>query len=194
MSYYLLLFLPDKPPIEDLQYFLDFQIARAWAPEQNLQRKEPVCPFLQFSLMGPKLYVSPDQVFFAITVTPLISLICNPYEFMNLKQSSKWFRHVLHFFFKFSVMLNNKRETEKIKVGKEEFEGINSVQERLKTLFLPPLFFFFFFSSFFYYLLFFSPFIYVVPDLTSLLSFWDTLMRAWKIRHQELWSSIAVVL
>ncbi|KAA8519596.1 hypothetical protein F0562_013959 [Nyssa sinensis] len=57
------LYLEYKPPIEDLQYFLEFQIARAWAPEQsNLQRKEPVCPYLQFSLMGPKLYISPDQV------------------------------------------------------------------------------------------------------------------------------------
>lgn len=57
------LYLEYKPPIEDLQYFLDFQIARVWAPEQkNLQRKEPVCPSLQFSLMGPKLYISPDQV------------------------------------------------------------------------------------------------------------------------------------
>ncbi|KAL8130371.1 LOW QUALITY PROTEIN: hypothetical protein V2J09_019526 [Rumex salicifolius] len=52
-----------KPPIEDLQYFLEFQIPRVWAPEQtNIQRKEPVCPYLQFSLMGPKLYISPDQV------------------------------------------------------------------------------------------------------------------------------------
>ncbi|XP_002522282.2 MACPF domain-containing protein CAD1 isoform X1 [Ricinus communis] len=57
------LYLEYKPPIEDLQYFLDFQIARVWAPEQNnLLRKEPVCPSLQFSLMGPKLYISPDQV------------------------------------------------------------------------------------------------------------------------------------
>lgn len=56
------LYLEYKPPIEDLQYFLDFQIARVWAPEQNLQRKEPVCSSLQFSLMGPRLYVSPDQV------------------------------------------------------------------------------------------------------------------------------------
>jgi hypothetical protein len=57
------LYLEYKPPIEDLHYFLDFQIAQAWAPEQSsLQRKEPVCPSLQFSLMGPKLYVSPDQV------------------------------------------------------------------------------------------------------------------------------------
>ncbi|KAI4343046.1 hypothetical protein MLD38_027594 [Melastoma candidum] len=57
------LYLEYKPPIEDLQYFLDYQIARVWAPEQkNLQRKEPVCPSLQFSLMGPKLYISPEQV------------------------------------------------------------------------------------------------------------------------------------
>ncbi|XP_052181305.1 MACPF domain-containing protein CAD1 [Diospyros lotus] len=57
------LYLEYKPPIEDLQYFLDFQITRVWAPEQsNIQRKEPVCPSLQFSLMGPKLYISPDQV------------------------------------------------------------------------------------------------------------------------------------
>ncbi|XP_009758720.1 MACPF domain-containing protein CAD1 [Nicotiana sylvestris] len=57
------LYLEYKPPIEDLQYFLDYQIARVWAPEQNnLQRKEPVCASLQFSLMGPKLYISPDQV------------------------------------------------------------------------------------------------------------------------------------
>ncbi|KAJ6705226.1 hypothetical protein OIU79_010017 [Salix purpurea] len=58
-----------EPPIEDLQYFLDFQIANGWAPEQNnLQRKEPVCQSLQFSLMGPKLYISPDQL--QVTVGP----------------------------------------------------------------------------------------------------------------------------
>ncbi|KAF8413662.1 hypothetical protein HHK36_001654 [Tetracentron sinense] len=60
------LYLEYKPPIEDLQYFLEFQIARVWAPGQSnlsaYQRKEPVCPFLQFSLMGPKLYISSDQI------------------------------------------------------------------------------------------------------------------------------------
>uniref|UniRef100_A0A7N0U488 MACPF domain-containing protein n=1 Tax=Kalanchoe fedtschenkoi TaxID=63787 RepID=A0A7N0U488_KALFE len=57
------MYLEFKPPIEDLQYFLEFQIPRVWAPEQSaIQRKEPVCQFLQFSMMGPKLYVSPDQV------------------------------------------------------------------------------------------------------------------------------------
>jgi hypothetical protein len=75
---YLLLFLPDKPPIEDLQYFLDFQIAQVWAPEHNnLQRKEPVCSSLQFSLMGPKLYVSPDQVFFVVLYTFLMGWLRN---------------------------------------------------------------------------------------------------------------------
>lgn len=55
--------LADKPPLEDLQYFLEFQMARVWAPEQSsLQRKEPICSFLQFSLIGPKLYVSPEPV------------------------------------------------------------------------------------------------------------------------------------
>ncbi|RZC65198.1 hypothetical protein C5167_008886 [Papaver somniferum] len=60
------LYLKYKPPIEELQYFLEFQIPRAWAPEQTnmpgYQRKEPVCQSLQFSLMGPKLYVSSDQI------------------------------------------------------------------------------------------------------------------------------------
>lgn len=60
------LYLEFKPPIEELQYFLDFQVERAWAPAQDNipghQRKEPVCPSLQFSLMGPKLYVSSHQI------------------------------------------------------------------------------------------------------------------------------------
>ncbi|XP_042514224.1 MACPF domain-containing protein CAD1-like isoform X2 [Macadamia integrifolia] len=60
------LYLEYKPPIEELRYFLEFQIPRIWAPVQdNLpghQRKEPVCPSLQFSLMGQKLYVSQEQV------------------------------------------------------------------------------------------------------------------------------------
>ncbi|KAL0910556.1 hypothetical protein M5K25_021550 [Dendrobium thyrsiflorum] len=60
------LYLEFKPPIEELQYFLDFQVERVWAPAQdNIPghlRKEPVCPSLQFSLMGPKLYVSSHQI------------------------------------------------------------------------------------------------------------------------------------
>nr|XP_010924700.1 MACPF domain-containing protein CAD1 [Elaeis guineensis] len=60
------LYLEYKPPIEELQYFLEFQMQRVWAPAPSSipghQRKEPVCPSLQFSLMGPKLYISSEQI------------------------------------------------------------------------------------------------------------------------------------
>ncbi|XP_011011314.1 PREDICTED: MACPF domain-containing protein CAD1-like [Populus euphratica] len=60
------LYLEYKPQIEELRYFLEFQIPRIWAPVQDNipghQRKEPVCPSLQFSMMGQKLYVSQEQV------------------------------------------------------------------------------------------------------------------------------------
>lgn len=60
------LYLEYKPQIEELRYFLEFQIPRVWAPVQNKipgqQRKEPVCPSLQFSMMGQKLYISQEQV------------------------------------------------------------------------------------------------------------------------------------
>ncbi|PIN08196.1 hypothetical protein CDL12_19227 [Handroanthus impetiginosus] len=60
------LYLEYKPQIEELRYFLEFQVPRIWAPVQDRfpgqQRKEPVCPSLQFSMMGQKLYVSQEQV------------------------------------------------------------------------------------------------------------------------------------
>ncbi|XP_016543152.1 MACPF domain-containing protein CAD1 isoform X2 [Capsicum annuum] len=60
------LYLEYKPQIEELRYFLEFQGPRVWAPVQTIfpgqQRKEPVCPHLQFSMMGQKLYVSQEQV------------------------------------------------------------------------------------------------------------------------------------
>nr|XP_023920234.1 MACPF domain-containing protein CAD1-like [Quercus suber]POF25200.1 macpf domain-containing protein cad1 [Quercus suber] len=60
------LYLEYKPPVEELRYFLEFQIPRIWAPVHDRiaghQRKEPVCPSLQFSIMGQKLYVSQEQI------------------------------------------------------------------------------------------------------------------------------------
>lgn len=60
------LYLEYKPPIEELRYFLEFQMHRIWAPIQDKipghQRKEPICPSLQFSMMGQKLYVSQEQI------------------------------------------------------------------------------------------------------------------------------------
>ncbi|AQL00517.1 MACPF domain-containing protein CAD1 [Zea mays] len=60
------LYLTYKPPIEELQYFLDFRVPLVWAPAPpgiaGHHRKEPVCPSLQFSLMGPKLFISTEQI------------------------------------------------------------------------------------------------------------------------------------
>ncbi|KAG9136857.1 hypothetical protein Leryth_024096 [Lithospermum erythrorhizon] len=60
------LYLEYKPQIEELRYFLEFQVPQLWAPVHDRvlgqPRKEPVCPSLQFSMMGQKLYVSQEQV------------------------------------------------------------------------------------------------------------------------------------
>jgi hypothetical protein len=57
----------DKPPIEELQQFLEFQVPRSWAPEfgelpLSLQRRKKSLPSLQFKLMGPKLHVNTARV------------------------------------------------------------------------------------------------------------------------------------
>jgi len=58
----------DKPPIEELHQFLEFQLPRQWAPvfgEIPLgpqHRKRRRLPSLQFTLMGPRLHVNTDQV------------------------------------------------------------------------------------------------------------------------------------
>jgi hypothetical protein len=56
-----------KPPIEELECFLEFQIARQWSPpafEMTVgpQRKESTLPVLQFSCLGSKLFISGRQV------------------------------------------------------------------------------------------------------------------------------------
>ncbi|KAL5772361.1 hypothetical protein ACOSP7_011962 [Xanthoceras sorbifolium] len=61
------LYLRYKPPIEELQQFLEFQLPRQWAPVYGdlplgLRRKKQASPSLQFTLMGPKLYVNTTQV------------------------------------------------------------------------------------------------------------------------------------
>ncbi|KAI3730495.1 hypothetical protein L1987_61665 [Smallanthus sonchifolius] len=58
----------DKPPIADLEYFLDFQVLKIWAPVHNEILLGPTAnrairtPTLKFNLMGPKLYVNTTQV------------------------------------------------------------------------------------------------------------------------------------
>ncbi|PWA63692.1 membrane attack complex component/perforin (MACPF) domain-containing protein [Artemisia annua] len=56
----------DKPALEDLQCFLEFQVPRLWAsifcelPLRH-QRRKTSCPRLQFNFIGPKIYISMTQ-------------------------------------------------------------------------------------------------------------------------------------
>ncbi|KAL6000579.1 hypothetical protein ACLOJK_024278 [Asimina triloba] len=59
--------LDNKPPPEDLRYFLEFQVPRQWAPVFNElplgpQRRTVSTPALQFSFLGPKLHVNANQL------------------------------------------------------------------------------------------------------------------------------------
>ncbi|KAL2925390.1 MACPF domain-containing protein NSL1 [Bienertia sinuspersici] len=53
----------NKPPVEELTEFLEFQLPRQWAPAYGdlplgLRRKKDASPSLPYGLMGPKLYVN----------------------------------------------------------------------------------------------------------------------------------------
>lgn len=57
----------DKPPIEELQQFLEFQLPRQWAPVYAdlplaTRHRKQASPSLKFTLMGPKLYVNTTKV------------------------------------------------------------------------------------------------------------------------------------
>lgn len=61
------LYLRYKPPIEELHQFLEFQLPRQWAPVFSYlplapQRRQQSTASLQFSLMGPKLFVNTSPV------------------------------------------------------------------------------------------------------------------------------------
>ncbi|XP_075522495.1 MACPF domain-containing protein At1g14780-like [Primulina tabacum] len=68
LSHAINLYLRYKPPIADLEYFLDFQTHRIWAPIHNdlsmglARNKASHTPSLNFNPMGPKLYVNTTQV------------------------------------------------------------------------------------------------------------------------------------
>ncbi|XWS55323.1 hypothetical protein CRYUN_Cryun10bG0165100 [Craigia yunnanensis] len=67
LSHAINLYLRYKPPIEELHQFLEFQLPRQWAPvfsELPLgpQRKQQSTASLQFSFMGPKLFVNSTPV------------------------------------------------------------------------------------------------------------------------------------
>ena len=64
----------DKPPIQELHQFLEFQLPRQWAPvlgdiPLGPDRKQQSTASLQFSFMGPKLYVN--------TIPVILCLLCD---------------------------------------------------------------------------------------------------------------------
>ncbi|XP_076926632.1 MACPF domain-containing protein At1g14780-like [Bidens hawaiensis] len=68
LSHAINLYLRYKPPISDLEYFLDFQAHKLWAPVHSELSLGPTTnrairtPGLSFNLMGPKLYVNTTQI------------------------------------------------------------------------------------------------------------------------------------
>ncbi|XP_065870608.1 MACPF domain-containing protein At4g24290 isoform X1 [Euphorbia lathyris] len=67
LSHAINLYLRYKPPIEELHQFLEFQLPRQWAPvfsdlPLGPQRKQQSTSSLQFSLLGPKLFVNTTPV------------------------------------------------------------------------------------------------------------------------------------
>ncbi|KAL6001298.1 hypothetical protein ACLOJK_007031 [Asimina triloba] len=68
LSHAINLYLRYKPPISELEYFLDFQSHKIWAPVHSYFPLGPPAdwalskPSLQFNFIGPKLYVNTAQV------------------------------------------------------------------------------------------------------------------------------------
>ncbi|XP_062113335.1 MACPF domain-containing protein At1g14780 [Humulus lupulus] len=68
LSHAINLYLRYKPPLVDLEYFLDFQTHRIWAPIYNdlplgpTTNRATTSRAIQFNMMGPKLYVNNNQV------------------------------------------------------------------------------------------------------------------------------------
>ncbi|KAJ0589729.1 putative membrane attack complex component/perforin (MACPF) domain-containing protein [Helianthus annuus] len=67
LSHAINLYLRYKPPIEELEQFLEFQLPRQWAPAYGdlplaSRRKKNPSPSLQFTFLGPRLYVNTVKV------------------------------------------------------------------------------------------------------------------------------------
>ncbi|XP_062095761.1 MACPF domain-containing protein NSL1 [Humulus lupulus] len=67
LSHAVNLYLRYKPQIEELHQFLEFQLPRQWAPVYGdlpltLRHRKLASPSLQFTFMGPKLYVNTMKI------------------------------------------------------------------------------------------------------------------------------------
>lgn len=96
LSHAINLYLRYKPALEDLQYFLEFQVPRQWAPlfcelplRHHQRRKVSGAP-MQFRLWGPKMHISSAQVSTAQKAVTGLRL------FLEGKKSNRLAIHVQH--------------------------------------------------------------------------------------------------
>ncbi|XP_071720201.1 MACPF domain-containing protein At1g14780-like [Rutidosis leptorrhynchoides] len=95
LSHAINLYLRYKPPSEDLQFFLEFQVPRQWAPQFSElplrhQQRTTSYPWLQSTFMGSKIYVSTTPV--TSSKKPVIGLRL----FLEGKKSNRLAVHVQH--------------------------------------------------------------------------------------------------
>lgn len=130
LSHAINVYLRYKPPIADLQYFLEFQSHKIWAPIHN---DEPLCPAtnrttpsstLHFNLLGPKLYVNHTQV--TVGKKPVTGMRLY-LEGMKCNRLAIHLQHLSHT----PIMLDNKIDDTQLWQGSEDiadnryFEPIN---------------------------------------------------------------------
>ncbi|KAI3738820.1 hypothetical protein L2E82_29001 [Cichorium intybus] len=95
LSHAINLYLRYKPTPEDLQHFLEFQVPRQWAPQfcdlpLRHQQRVTSYPSLQFTFLGPKVYICTTQV--SSSKKPIIGLRL----FLEGKKSNRLAVHVQH--------------------------------------------------------------------------------------------------
>lgn len=98
----ILKFGADKPPIEELHQFLEFQLPRQWAPVYSdlalgPQRKRQSSTSLPVNIIGPKLYICTNMVWTAsaiIIIDSFLSLFHFLYLFFLKKNLEYYFRCV----------------------------------------------------------------------------------------------------
>lgn len=90
----------DKPPIEELHQFLEFQLPRQWAPVFGElavgPEKQQSGASLQFSFMGPKLYVNSNLVIYLYVVNNTCDVFFGPILYICIFLFSKT-NHVKQF-------------------------------------------------------------------------------------------------
>ncbi|XP_051133398.1 MACPF domain-containing protein At4g24290-like [Andrographis paniculata] len=134
LSHAINLYLRYKPTLEDLPYFLEFQVPSHWAPlfcELPLrhQRKKTSFPSLQFSFLGPKMYVSSSQV--TSDQKPVIGLRL----YLEGKKSNRLAIHVQHLSSLPSIMsfTSGNQTTHKPQWrGSDDYESSNQFLEAVR--------------------------------------------------------------